>query len=69
MILCEMDFSPDFPDPDECLKYHVKDKTPMLRIVKKNKVFNVLYVSNKAYNVQMAGIFKDGEKRCPKDWE
>lgn len=29
MILCEMDSFPDFPDSDECLKYHVKDKTPV----------------------------------------
>lgn len=29
MILCEMDSFPDFPDSDECLKYHVIDKTPV----------------------------------------
>lgn len=40
----------------------LKTKNQCLGIVKKNKVYNVLMVSNKEFNLQMYGILKDREK-------
>lgn len=63
MTLCNMIFSLDFPDPDECLKYHVQDKAPLFENCGKKHGVQCINGKYQAYSMEMSGsIYKDKEK-------